>query len=98
MSGIDEISPEDDLIRLLLKRQTELNALLGITQAINKDTGTTVLIQMLQVILKSYLQVGKLRFLIEREGSFVMLSKYGGNIEQVGVLHKACLKLNKIRN
>ena len=97
MQNIDEISAEEELIRLLLKRQTELNALLEITQAINKDTGTSVLIQMLQVILKSYLQVGKLRFLIEKDNSFVLLSKYGGNIEQVGILHKACLKLNKIR-
>jgi len=97
MQNIDEISPEDELIRLLLKRQTELNALLEVTQAINKDTGTGVLIQMLQVILKSYLQVGKLRFLIEKDGTFVLLSKYGGDIEPVGTLHKACLKLDKIK-
>ncbi|MFI5140563.1 MAG: PP2C family protein-serine/threonine phosphatase [Sphingobacteriales bacterium] len=97
MQNIDEISPEDELIRLLLKRQTELNALLEVTQAINKDTGTPVLIQMLQVILKSYLQVGKLRFLIEKNGSYVLLSKYGGDIEHIGALQKACLKLNKIK-
>jgi sigma-B regulation protein RsbU (phosphoserine phosphatase) len=97
MSDIDEISAEDELIRLLLKRQTELNALLEVTQAINKDTRTPILIQMLQVILKSYLQVGKLRFLIEREGSFVLLSKYGGDIEPIGSLHTACVKLSKVR-
>jgi len=97
MQNIDEMSPEDELIRLLLKRQTELNALLEVTQAINKDTGTPVLIQMLQVILKSYLQVGKLRFLIEKNDSYVLLSKYGGEIEPVNTLHKACLKLNKIK-
>jgi len=97
MQNIDEISPEDELIRLLLKRQTELNALLEVTQAINKDTGTPVLIQMLQVILKSYLQVGKLRFLIEKNGSYALLSKYGGDIEHIGALQKACLKLNKIK-
>ena len=97
MQNIDEISPEDELIRLLLKRQTELNALLEVTQAINKDTGTPVLIQMLQVILKSYLQVGKLRFLIEKNDSYVLLSKYGGEIEPISALHKACLKLNKIK-
>ncbi len=98
MQNIDDMSPEDDLIRLLLKRQTELNALLEVTQAINKDTGTPVLIQMLQVILKSYLQVGKLRFLIEKDGGYVLLSKYGGDIEQVGTLHTACLKMNKVKN
>jgi len=97
MQNIDEISAEDELIRLLLKRQTELNALLEVTQAINRDTGTPALIQMLQVILKSYLQVGKLRFLIEREGSYILLSKYGGIIEPIGSLHKACTKLDKVK-
>jgi sigma-B regulation protein RsbU (phosphoserine phosphatase) len=98
MQNIQTLSAEDELIRLLLKRQTELNALLEITQAINKNTGTPVLIQMLQVILKNYLQVGKLRFLIERDGSYILLAKYGGDIEPVSTLHKACLKLNKIKS
>src|ERR1700749_564765 len=97
MQNIDDISPEDELIRLLLKRQTELNALLEVTQGINKDTRTSVLVQMLQVILKSYLQVGKLRFLIEKDGAYVLLSKYGGEIEPVGELHQACLKLSKMK-
>lgn len=97
MPDYDEISAEDELIRLLLKRQTELNALLEVTQAINKDTRTSVLIQMLQVILKSYLQVGKLRFLIEKDGTYVLISKYGGDIEKIGDLHAACQKLNKIK-
>lgn len=97
MQIVEEISDEDELIRLLLKRQTELNALLEVTQAINKDIGTPVLIKMLQVILKSYLHVGKLRFLVEMDGSYVLLSKYGGEIEPVEVLYKACLKLNKIK-
>ncbi|ASU33454.1 PP2C family protein-serine/threonine phosphatase [Mucilaginibacter xinganensis] len=97
MHNIDEISAEDELIRLLLKRQTELNALLEVTQAINKDTATPTLIQMLQVILKSYLQVGKLRFLIERDGSYILISKYGGDIEPVGTLHTACFKLKKFK-
>jgi len=97
MQQTDDISAEDELIRLLLKRQTELNALLEITQAINKDTGTPTLLQMLQVILKSYLQVGKLRFLIEKDGAYVLMSKYGGEIEPLPLLQKACLKLNKFK-
>ena len=97
MQNIDDISAEDELIRLLLKRQTELNALLEITQAINKDTATATLLQMLQVVLKSYLQVGKLRFLIEKDGHYVLLSKYGGDIEQISILHTACLKLSKFK-
>jgi sigma-B regulation protein RsbU (phosphoserine phosphatase) len=98
MQQIETLSAEDELIRLLLKRQTELNALLEITQAINKNTGTPVLIQMLQVILKNYLQVGKLRFLIERDGNYILLSKYGDDIEPVNALHKACSRLNKIKS
>jgi len=97
MQKKDELSAEDELIRLLLKRQTELNALLEVTRAINKNMGIPVLIQMLQVILKSYLQVGKLRFLIERDGGYMLLSKYGGDIETISLLCKACLKLNKIK-
>ncbi len=97
MLNIDEYSAEDELIRLLLKRQTELNALLEVTQAINKDTGTPVLLQMLQVILKSYLHVGKLRFLIEKSGHYVLLSKYGGDAEPLSALQKACLKLSKAK-
>ena len=97
MQNIEASPAEDELIRLLLKRQTELNALLEVTQAINKNTGTTVLIQMLEVILKSYLNVGKLRFLIEKDGSYLLISKYGGEIETLSVLHKVCIKLKKIK-
>ena len=98
MQNIEGASAEDELIRLLLKRQTELNALLEITQAINKDTGTSVLIQMLQVILKSYLEVGKLRFLIEKDGNYILVAKYGGDIEALTLLNRACVKLKKIKD
>jgi sigma-B regulation protein RsbU (phosphoserine phosphatase) len=88
---------EDDLIRLLLKRQSELNSLLEITRAINKNTSTPVLIQMLEVIMQSYLQVGKFRFLIEKDQKYICISKYGGEMEQANVLYKACMVLNKIK-
>ena len=93
MQNIEEISGEDELIRLLLKRQSELNSLLEVTRAINKNISTPVLIQMLEVIMQNYLQVGKLRFLIEHEGSFVCVSSYGGEVESTQVLHKACKKI-----
>jgi len=80
-----EISAEDELIQLLLKRQSELNALLEVTRAINKNMGIPVLIQMLQV------------FLIERDGGYTLLSKYGGDYETIHAISKACLKLNKIK-
>ena len=93
MQSIEEISGEDELIRLLLKRQSELNSLLEVTRAINKNISTPVLIQMLEVIMQNYLQVGRLRFLIEHEGSFVCISSYGGEIETTKSLHNACKKL-----
>lgn len=90
-------SGEDELIRLLLKRQSELNSLLEITRAINKNAATPVLIQMLEVILQNYLQVGTFRFLIEKDGTYACISKYGGDFEPLGALNKACLTLSKIK-
>jgi sigma-B regulation protein RsbU (phosphoserine phosphatase) len=67
MQNTGQSSGEDELIRLLLKRQSELNSLLEVTRAINKNASTPVLTQMLEVILQNYLQVGKFRFLIEKD-------------------------------
>lgn len=90
-------SEEDELIRLLLKRQAELNALLEVTQAINKSASTAVLIDMLEVILKDYLQVGIFRFMTEIEGRFKCISYYGGEFEQHHILTKACKGLWKFK-
>lgn len=90
-------SGEDELIRLLLKRQSELNSLLELTRAINKNIATPVLIQMLEVICRNYLQIGKLRFLIAEGNNYICISKYGGNIEPTGELYKACKQLKKIK-
>lgn len=97
MQNLDPNSEEDELIRLLLKRQSELNSLLEVTRAINKNISTPVLVQMLEVILQNYLQVGKFRFLIEKGKSYNCISKYGGEIETTEVLNQACNKLNKVR-
>jgi sigma-B regulation protein RsbU (phosphoserine phosphatase) len=94
---MDENSGEDELIRVLLKRQTELNSLLEVTRAINKNIATSVLIQMLEFIMQSYLQIGKFRFLIEDNDNFICISKYGGDIEPVSILHRACSSLSKIK-
>jgi len=90
-------SGEDELIRLLLKRQSELNSLLEITRAINKNAPTPVLIEMMESILKNHLNVGKLRLLIEKDNSFICISKYGGHFETLPVLLKACTGLKKIK-
>ena len=97
MQKTEEISGEDELIRLLLKRQSELNSLLEVTRAINKNISTPVLIQMLEVIMQNYLQVGRLRFMIEHEGTFVCISSYGGEEESAKMLYQACRKLSKAR-
>jgi sigma-B regulation protein RsbU (phosphoserine phosphatase) len=52
---------------------------------------------MLEVILQSYLQVGKFRFLIEDDENFICISKYGGAIEPVSVLHRICTDLSKFK-
>jgi sigma-B regulation protein RsbU (phosphoserine phosphatase) len=97
MQSTETVSGEDELIRLLLKRQSELNSLLEVTRAINKNSPTPVLVQMLEVILKSYLQIGTFRFLIEDEENFICISKYGGTIEPVSVLHRVCSAMHRIR-
>ncbi|QKJ31917.1 serine/threonine-protein phosphatase [Mucilaginibacter mali] len=88
---------EDELIGLLLKRQSELNSLLEITRAVNKNSPTPVLIQMMESILQGLLNVGRFRLLIEKEGSFICISKYGGHFETLPVLLKACVSLKKFR-
>ena len=98
MQDINHPSGEDELIQLLLKRQSELNSLLEVTRAINKNTSTTVLIQMLEVILQNHLHVGRFRFLIEKDNNYACVSKYGGEIEPPGILSKACATLSKIRH
>jgi sigma-B regulation protein RsbU (phosphoserine phosphatase) len=89
---------DDELVKLLLKRQSELNALLELTQAINKNSSRTVLLQMLQSILKSYMQVGKLRFLVEKDGTFCCISRFGGKFETDPVLYRSCMLLKKIKS
>lgn len=88
---------EDELIGLLLKRQSELNALLEITRAVNKNSATPVLIQMLEAILQNHLKVGRLRLLIEKDNNFICISKFGGHFETLPVLLRACGELKRIR-
>lgn len=97
MQYTDQKQGEDELIRLLLKRQSELNSLLEITRAINKNSPTPVLIQMMESILQGLLNVGRFRLLIEKDGSFICISKYGGQFETLPVLLKACTGLKKFR-
>ena len=71
--------------------------MLEITRAINKNEKTAALIQMLEVIMQNSLQAGKFRLLIQKDNGYVCISKYGGDIEQASVLHKACQTLSKVK-
>ncbi len=97
MQHFDTYHGEDDLIRLLLKRQSELNSLLEITRAINKNMATPILLQMFEMICRTHLQIGKLRFLVENDGHFSCISRYGGNTETDAELLKSCRSLKKIQ-
>jgi sigma-B regulation protein RsbU (phosphoserine phosphatase) len=98
MQNNNDSSGEDELIRLLLKRQSELNSLLEVTRAINKNTATSVLVEMLKVILENYLQIGKFRFLIEKDNTFTCICQYGGNIESSLAFNQSWAHLNKIKS
>lgn len=84
---------ENDLIQLLLKRQSELNALLEVTLAINKNSAASVLYAMLEVVLKVNLNVGKMRLVIKDEYQFSCVSRFGGTFESSKVLQQICKEL-----
>lgn len=84
---------ENDLIQLLLKRQAELNALLEVTLAINKNSAASVLFEMLEVVLKVNLNVGKMRLVIKDEQQFSCVSKFGGTFESTRALQQICKEL-----
>lgn len=68
---------DSELVNLLLKRQAELNSLLELSQAINKDASLTELLEMLQVILKVHLNLKNFRFFLKKEGIFYDFSSFG---------------------
>lgn len=84
MEKKDNIPQEEqiDLIELLLKRQAELNALLEVTQAINSNVSGAVLIEMLELIIKTNLKVGRFRLLLKDGNEFICVSQFGGDTEE----------------
>ncbi|MCO4294750.1 PP2C family protein-serine/threonine phosphatase [Solitalea sp. MAHUQ-68] len=50
-----------EILELLIRRQVELNSLLEITRAVNNNLPVETLFQMIELILKNQLRVGKLR-------------------------------------
>ena len=98
VKSAEKDTEENDLIQLLLKRQAELNALLEVTLAINKNSAASVLFEMLEVILRVNLNVGKMRLLIRENDQFACVSRYGGEIETSKALLNICPLLDPIKS
>jgi sigma-B regulation protein RsbU (phosphoserine phosphatase) len=92
------INDESELIQLLLKRQAELNSLLEITQAINKNSSSNVLFEMLEVILNVHLKIGKVRLLIRESEHFYCAARFGGDFENAKTLQQTCQALADYKN
>ncbi len=92
------VNNESELIQLLLKRQAELNSLLEITQAINKNSSSSVLFEMLEVILNVHLKIGKVRLLIRESEHFYCAARFGGEFENAKTLQHTCQALADYKN
>lgn len=88
---------EIELVQLLLKRQAELNALLEITLAINRNSSSAVLFEMLEMIMKVNLKIGKMRLLVKNGEVFFCATRFGGVFETPKVLQQVCQKLQSLR-
>lgn len=92
------VNDESELIQLLLKRQAELNSLLEITQAININSPSLVLFEMLEVILNVHLKIGEIRLLIKEGEHFYCATRFGGEFENAKTLQQACQALSNFTN
>jgi sigma-B regulation protein RsbU (phosphoserine phosphatase) len=88
---------ESELIQLLLKRQAELNSLLEITQAINKNSASSVLFEILVLILNEHLKIGKIRLLIREGEHFYCAIRFGGEFEDAKILQETCQALSNFK-
>jgi sigma-B regulation protein RsbU (phosphoserine phosphatase) len=92
------VNDESELIQLLLKRQAELNSLLEITQAINTNSPSSVLFEMLEVILNVHLKIGEIRLLIKEGEHFYCATRFGGEFENLKTLQHTYQALIDFRN
>lgn len=68
---------DQELIKLLLKRQAELNSLLELSQAINRNASLKELLEMLKVILRVHMNIKKFRLFMKKERLFYNLTGFG---------------------
>jgi phosphoserine phosphatase RsbU/P len=92
------VNDESELIQLLLKRQAELNSLLEITQAINTNSPSSVLFEMLEVILNVHLKIGEIRLLIKEGEHFYCATRFGGEFENAKTLQQTYQAIIDFRN
>ena len=95
---ISAVIDESELIQLLLKRQAELNSLLEITQAININSASSVLFEMLEVILNVHLKIGEIRLLIREGEHFYCATRFGGEFENAKTLQQTCQALSDFKS
>ena len=88
-----ENSSDNELVQMLLKRQAELNSLLEVTLAINKNSSALVLFEMLKIILRVNLKVGSMLLLIKEGDHFDCVSHYGKPNDSLAGIQKMCLQL-----
>lgn len=81
---------DEQLIQLLLKRQSELNSLLEITQAINRNTSSAVLFEMLEIILKIHLNISSMCLLVKDGEKFNVAAEFGDQPGDREVLQQVC--------
>ena len=67
----------EDMQRILITRQIELNSLLEITQAINNNLSADALFKMYQFVLRFHLHVSKLALFIAHEGDWECVIHFG---------------------
>jgi sigma-B regulation protein RsbU (phosphoserine phosphatase) len=77
----------DDMQRILITRQIELNSLLEITQAINNNLSAEALFKMYQFVLRFHLHVNKLALFIANEKDWECVIHFGveENVSQLKV-------------
>ncbi|MGV3706905.1 MAG: PP2C family protein-serine/threonine phosphatase [Arcticibacter sp.] len=92
-----ERQPENDLVKMLLKRQAELNSLLEITLAINKNSDASILYEMLELVLRDNLNVGSMMMLVKQDKRFVCVSRFGVPVESFAELQSMCTILAPLK-
>src|SRR5690606_24512959 len=85
-----ERQPDIDLVQMLLKRQAELNSLLEITLAINKNSDASILYEMLEVVLRNNLNVGSMMMLVKQDKRFACVSRFGVPTESIAETQEMC--------